>query len=90
MHATGTPTQLSPTMTADELAGLLHIKSATLRRRRLALEAQGMPRPLASPGFVWSRRLVLAWIDGSLWAAADDGPVDQVSIARALLEQRVS
>lgn len=64
------PRETSYTIKANELAELLGITYTWLLRNRQRYEAAGMPPPLPHTRFVWSRKLMLAWIDGSGSAAA--------------------
>lgn len=87
----GAPAGLSPlTMTADELAGHLHISAVTLRRRRRALEASGMPAPIAGLVLTWSRPAIERWL-----GARPSEPVisiggdDPIAAARDYLESRI-
>jgi predicted DNA-binding transcriptional regulator AlpA len=51
-----------PTMTREELAKVLGISPATLGNKLKQLYAEGFPKPLPHLS-VWSRQLVLDWIN---------------------------
>ena len=82
---------LGPTISADEIATLFGIRRATFLRKRATLQNAGFPRPLpldqATP--VYSRVLVLAWIENNGLLADTTEPADPVSAAREALEARI-
>jgi len=80
----------APTMTAQEIADLLHMNIRTFQNKLPKLRAEGFPNHL--PGTrVWSRRLVTAWLDQRDPAAdASIADIDPVAAARAELEARIS
>ena len=70
-----------PTLTLDETAEALSIKTSAFIRDRRALEAAGFPRAL--PGLraaIWSRAQVLAWIaaNGDAMEPEPNGPADNI------------
>ena len=77
------------TLTIDEVAEMLHRRPETLRRRWRALNREhDFPRPLPGLGLVWSRALVVAWIEagGALAAPSAEGSFTQR--ARESLERQ--
>lgn len=81
-----------PTITATEIAELLSLRRATFLRNRYKMERKGFPRPLptGSQVLVWSRALVLAWINSNgVPDLLRDPAADPVAAARAVLEQRI-
>lgn len=80
-----------PTITPEEIAGLLGLRRSTFMRKRPALHASGFPRPLplglTTP--VYSRALVLAWIETNGLAPETAEAADPVAAARRVLEARI-
>jgi hypothetical protein len=87
----------SSTMSLEEVAAECRRKPDGFRRiwRRLHAE-QGFPCPLPGLGLVWSRRLVMAWIEGAAMArrpANDDAPTDMAGVIaaqRAMLREEMA
>lgn len=80
-----------PTITPDEIAGLLGIRRATFLRKRVSLHSKGFPRPLplglTTP--VYSRAQVVAWIENNGLPPETSEPADPVAAAREALEARI-
>ena len=80
-----------PTISAAEVAALLGIRRATFLRKRTAMQSAGFPRPLplglTTP--VYSRALVLAWIETNGLAPETQEGADPVAAARKALEARI-
>lgn len=83
-------TLITPTIDAEEVAGLFGLKRNTFLRKRREMVAAGFPEPLPVPGAspVWSRRLVDLWIASNGRAAPVDLG-DPVAAQRAALETRL-
>ena len=82
----------SPTVTAAEVAGLLGVRPATFMRKREKLQEIGFPRPLPLGNArtpVYSRSLVVAWINNNGQAPEPSEMVDPIAAARDALEQRI-
>lgn len=62
----------SPTITKDEIAGLLGCSTMTFQRKRHLLMKDGMPRPIPGLELLWSRRNIMRWIDGDLAPAQSE------------------
>jgi predicted DNA-binding transcriptional regulator AlpA len=80
-----------PTISPEEIASLLGIRRATFLRKRASLHTKGFPRPLplglTTP--VYSRALVLAWIENNGLPPETVVPSDPVAAAREALEARI-
>lgn len=74
------PPQISPTLTVSDLAMILRRAETTLPRLLPRLRKHGFPAPIL-PG-IWSRRAVLAWIDGDAVSAPPTSRLDSRKVGR--------
>lgn len=73
------PPSQSPTMSLDELAGLLGLEPEQLKRRHLKMTRRaGFPARLDGAAWRWSRRAVLRWIDAAAQPAAAPATNDNI------------